>query len=86
MKKLKKYEVLLDTGKDIKRVYLPATSKKDVDSELEGQGDIVRVKEIADVLPSAAKVRDDLKKVGYGEAECELVYKTLLRCLEGTDG
>lgn len=84
MKKLHKYEVILDDGNDVMKIFTVGESAKAVSKTLMGNGEIVRVKEIPDVLPSAAVVREALKNSSFGEAECDIVYRLLYQYLEGT--
>lgn len=83
MKKLKKFEVILDDG-DVFKIYTVGESAKSVSKALEGNGEIVRIKEVPDILPSAAIVRDTLNNSGYGKAECDIVYRLLYQYLDGT--
>ena len=84
MKKLKKFEVILDDGSNVLRIHTVGESAKSVSKTLEGNGEIVRIKEVPDILPSAAIVRDTLKNSGYGDAECDIVYRLLYQYLDGT--
>ena len=84
-KKFSKYEVIVEKGADVSKVYTVAASKKDLTMQLEKEGlEVVRAKEIPDYLPSASRVRDDLAKAGYGAAERSIIYNLLLT-MEGTE-
>ena len=79
------YEAIIDDGQHVYKVHTVAESKKGVESFCAGNGEIVRIKEIPEYLPSAARVRDDLRRIGYGEAECDLIYRLLYQFVEGTE-
>lgn len=85
MKKLHKYEAIIDDGQNVYKVHTVAENKKGVESFCAGNGEIIRIKEIPEYLPSAARVREDLRRCGYGEAECDLVYRLLYQFVEGTE-
>lgn len=84
-KKFGKYEVIVEKGDNVSKVYTVAAARKDLAAQFEKDGgEIVRVKEISGILPNASRVREDLKKAGYTKAECTIVYNMLLN-LEGTE-
>ena len=85
MKKLHKYEAILDDGYNCFKVYTVAENKKSVEAFCAGNGEVIRIKEIPEYLPSAARVRDDLERMGYGKAECDLIYRLLYQFVEGTE-
>ena len=85
MKKLHKYEAIIDDGQNVYKVYTVAENKKGVETFCAGNGEIVRIKEIPEYLPSAAFVRDTLARNGYGAAECDLIYRLLYQFVEGTE-
>lgn len=85
MKKLHKYEIILDDGHDVFKVHTVAESVKAAKAWCEGNGEVVRIKEIPEYLPHAAFVRETLARNGYGEAECDIIYRLLYMYLEGTD-
>jgi len=85
MKKLNKYEVILDDGSNVYKIHTVAESKKAAAKYCEGNGEIVRIKEVPEILPDASRVREDLKRMGYGDAECDIVYRTLYMFLNGTE-
>lgn len=83
--KIHKYEVVIDLGYDqIVKKYIPALSEKELREKWERQGDIIRIKEVPEYLPDAARVRDDLMKMGYGAAELDFIYRILSEYVEGT--
>ena len=84
--KIHKYEVVFENGAEIGKKYIPALSEKELREKWGDQGDIIRIKEVADYLPDAARVRDDLMKMGYGAAELDFVYRILSDYVEGTNG
>lgn len=85
MKKLHKWEIIVDDGQNVFKIHNVAENKKEAAKIAEGSGEVVRIKEIPDYLPSAARVRADLIRCGYGEAEADLVYRLLYQYVEGTD-
>ena len=85
MNTIKKYEVVVDDGTTIFKAYIPAFSKKDLTARWGGNGDIIRVKEVPEILSSAEKVRDTLASNGYTQAECDFVYRILSQYVEGTE-
>lgn len=85
VKKFGKYEVIVEKGDNVSKVYTVAASRKDLATQFEKDGgEIVRAKEVPGILPNATRVREDLKKAGYTKAECAIVYNMLLN-LEGTE-
>ena len=85
MKKLHKYEVIIEDGYNAYKVYTVAENKKGAENFCKGNGEIVRIKEVPEILPSAQFVRNTLKRNGYGEAECDIIYRLLYMYLEGTE-
>lgn len=85
MKKLHKYEVIIEDGNKAYKIFTVAENKKGVENFCSGNGEIVRIKERPEILPSAAFVRNTLEKNGYGEAECDIIYRLLYMYLEGTE-
>lgn len=83
--KIKKYECIIDDGEHLYREYIPALNKKDLMARWGGNGDFVQIKEVPDYLPDAARVRDDLARMGYGKAEQDFVYRILSNYVEGTE-
>lgn len=83
--KIHKYEVIIDDGQSVFKAYVPGLSEKDVTAKWSGNGEIVRIKDVsAEYLPDAARVRDDLAKMGYGAAEQDFIYRILSQYVEGT--
>ena len=82
--KIHKYEAIIDDGKTVFKVYVPALSEKEAQEYLAGNGEVVRIKEIPEYLPDAAREREDLAKAGYGDAELDLIYRLLYRYVAGT--
>lgn len=84
-KKFNKYEVIIEKGEEVSKVYTVAASKKDLTAQIEKDGaEVIRAKEVSNYLPSASRVRDDLAHAGYGAAECAIIYNLLLT-MEGTE-
>lgn len=85
MKKLHKYEMIVEDDQNIYKVYTVAENQTKAKNFCVGNGEVVRVKEISDYLPSAWCVRQALYNSGFGEAECDLIYRLLYMYLEGTN-
>lgn len=85
MKKLHKYEMIIDDGSSVYKVYTVAENQKTAKAFAEGNGEVVRIKEVPEILPSACFVRETLARNGYGEAECDIIYRLLYMYLEGTE-
>lgn len=84
MMRIKKFECIIDDGQHVWKEYIPATSVPELKKVWGGNGEFVRIKEIPEYLPSAARVRETLEANGYGQAECDLVYRILHQYVEGT--
>jgi len=77
--KLKKYFVYLDDGNDVFKIAVPAESEEAAKKFCEGNGEIVKVKEItSEVQIEADAVAYALKKgQNFSETEIDLIVRTL---------
>lgn len=75
--KLKKYIAYLDDGKSVYKIAVPAKDPKAVKEYLNGNGEVVAIKELNDWPISAEKVGNALKYANFGEIEIDLVVRAL---------
>ncbi len=76
--KLKKYFVYLDDGTDILKIAVPAESKEAAEKFCEGNGEVIKVKDItAEVQITADAVAYALKAQNFSETEIDLIIRTL---------
>lgn len=76
--KLKKYFVYLDDGKSVLKIAVPAESEAAAEKFCEGNGEIIKVKEItSEVQIAADAVAYALKSQNFNETEIDLVVRTL---------
>lgn len=79
---MKKYMVYMDDGRDCFKVAVPAKDEKAARRYVEGNGEIVAVKDVTEDYPiSLDKVTRALKNAGFGQIEIDLVG----RCLSFND-
>ena len=79
---MRKYMVYLDDGRDCFKVAVPATNEKAARKYLEGNGEVIAVKDITDDFPiSLDKVIQALRNAQFGQTEIDLVA----RCLSFND-
>ncbi len=75
---MKKYFVYLDDGKECFKVAVPAKDVAAAKKFVQGNGEIVAIKDVTDEYPiSADKVHDALTKAGFGDVEIQLIVRTL---------
>lgn len=75
---MKKYFVYLDDGKSTFRVAVPAKNERDARRYVDGNGEVVAVKDITKDYPiSAQKVADALASAGFGMTERDLVVRAI---------
>ena len=75
------FEVILESGTDVYKIYVPSKTKKDAESYVRGNGDVVRVREHQLVNPiSIDKIVGALKTGGFGEMEVNLISRALSDC------
>lgn len=79
---MKKYMVYIDDGKNCFKVAVPAKSEKEACKYVEGNGEVIAVKDITEDFPiSLDKVAEALKHANFGETEIDLIT----RCLSFND-
>ena len=88
MKKLNKYLVYIDNGKQTTSKALTATSKKSVMKALEGQGEVVAVKNLTEDHPlKADTIREVLQASGkFDKLELDWIIHALTMTGIVTDG
>lgn len=75
---MKKYMVYMDDGRDCFKVAIPAVSEKAAVKYVQGNGEVIAVKNITEEYPiSVDAVADALKRAGFGEVEMMLIIRTL---------
>ena len=78
MTNLKKYMVYMDDGHACFKCAIPAKSEKDAREYVQGNGEVIAVKDVTNDFPiSASKVFDALKNANFGETEIDLIIRTL---------
>lgn len=76
--KLKKYLVYLDDGKAVYKIAVPAKSKAAAEKFCEGNGEVIKVKDITNEVPiDAEAVAHALKGRNFGEMEIDIIIRTL---------
>lgn len=79
---MKKYMVYMDDGRDCFKVAVPAINEKAARKYVEGNGEVVAVKDITEDYPiSLDKVVNALKVANFGQIEINLIS----RCLSFND-
>lgn len=71
---MKVYEVILNTREEVFKVFVPAKDEECVKKYVEGNGEVVRVKEV-DIWIDPSKVRQALIKDGFGDIEADIVMR-----------
>lgn len=76
---LKKYFVYLDDGtEDVLKVAVPAKSEKDAREYVNGNGEVIAIREVTDRYPiDAGYVAKALINAGFGQTEVDLITRTL---------
>lgn len=75
---MKKFMVYLDDGKDCFKCAIPAKDEKSARKYVEGNGEVIAVKDITNDYPiSAEKVGEALLKAGFGKIEMDLITRAL---------
>ena len=78
MKELKKYMVYMDDGRDVFKVPVPAASKKEAEQYVQGNGEIISIKDVTnEYTPSLKYITDVLRGYRFGEAEIGFITRTL---------
>lgn len=71
---MKKFMVYLDDGDHVYKVAIPAKDEKAAREYVQGNGEVIAVKDITVDYPiSAEKVSQALKKASFGETEINLI-------------
>lgn len=79
---MKKYMVYMDDGRDCFKVAVPAKNEKEAHKYVEGNGEVISVKDITKDFPiSLDKVAQALKNAQFGQIEIDLIT----RCLSFND-
>lgn len=75
------FEVIFESGKDVFKEYIPCKTKKEAEKWIQGNGDIVRIKEykLNDSI-SLDKILDALKASKFGEIEIDIISRALSDC------
>ena len=78
MKKLRIYSVYLDDGHDTMKITVPAESKAAAKRFVEGNGEIVAIKdsELQDI--NLGCLADTLARNGWGQMEIDVITRTLM--------
>ncbi len=75
---LKKYFVYIEDGKNLFKIAVPAETAEAAEKYCEGNGEIIKVKEITSEVQIAAEaVAYALKDRNFNETEIDLVVRTL---------
>lgn len=75
----KKYSVYIDDGQNCFKVAIPARNEAEARKYVEGNGEVIAVKEITEDFPiSVEKVETALSMYGFGQTEKDLITRTLL--------
>ena len=78
--KLNKYLVYMDDGHAVFKIAMPATSEKAARKAVEGNGEIIAVKdasEYLDGMPALDCLAETLQRNHYGEVERDLIIRAL---------
>ena len=79
---MKKYMVYLDDGRHCFKAAIPAANEKAARKYVEGNGEVIAVKDITEDFPiSLDKVAQALKNAQFGQIEIDLIT----RCLSFND-
>lgn len=77
---MNKYMVYLDDGENLFKVAVPADSKKDALRYVEGNGEVIKVREVDEEYKiKADKVSAALLKAGFNQVEVDFIVRTLTR-------
>lgn len=77
---MNKYMVYMDDGKDCYKIAVPADSIKDARKFVEGNGEVIKVREVNAEYPiDASKVSEALAAGGFSQTEIDFIVRTLTR-------
>jgi hypothetical protein len=75
---MRKYFVYLDDSRNVYKIAVPAENEKAARKYVEGNGEIIAVKDVTDEMPiNHIKVYDALKNAGFGENEADFIVRAL---------
>lgn len=75
---MKKYMVYMDDGRDCFKVAVPAMSEKEARKYVEGNGEVIAIKDVTEDFPiSLDKVAQALKNAQFGQIEIDLITRCL---------
>ena len=75
---MRKYIVYLDDGKDCYKVAVPALNEKEACKVVEGNGEVIAVKDITnDCHISASRVSEALEVTDFSGIEIDLILRAL---------
>lgn len=75
---MKKYMVYMESGNDLYKVAVPADSEKKAREYVNGNGDVLLVKDVTEeYYIDAYKVAGTLLDAGFGEKEVDFIVRTL---------
>ena len=80
MKKMNIYDLYMDDGHSTFKVTIPATSVKSAKEYVQGNGDVVAVKqsELQDIDLNC--LADTLKRAQWGQQEIDVITRALAQC------
>lgn len=75
---MKKFKIFLESGNDCFKVFVPARNEKEAREFVEGNGEVIAIKEVTEEFPISAEcVGRALAQFGFGAAEMDLITRTL---------
>lgn len=75
---MNKYFVYLESGEDLLKIAVPAENEKAAVKYCEGNGEVLKVKDVTKDIPiSADHVAKALKAYGFGQIEIDFITRTL---------
>ena len=77
MKKLNVYNVYIDDGTSTFKVIVPAETKKKALEYVEGNGEVVGIREDKDIVIDTDRLVRDLDSNGWGQEECNLLTRII---------
>lgn len=77
MKKLKAWWVYMDDGKDAFKCIVPAESQKAAEKYVQGNGEVIAVREETERWIDTHKLANTLRNAGWGDAETMMIVRTL---------
>lgn len=75
---MRKYMVYMDDGRNCFKVAIPATNEKAVRKYVEGNGEVITIKDVTKDFPiSLDKVTQALANAQFGQIEIDLIARCL---------